>query len=215
MFRISVVAEMWLFYLLVLATLLESAHSSPIKNAIPNKNCGQSKPNEKNLSPEEPTNWKFNVSVITWNLAEKELQASGCEFLRDFRNSDFIVIGVQECEDIKPRRHEGRRSRAWKKIQETTFGRSFECLAQHKIGGIQLAVYCKRKLAKRVQGVQVMDVACGIGNVLSNKGAICVLLRMKGKTLALINAHLAAHQGKVRQIQLFNKTGIISSAICT
>ena len=44
---------------------------------------------------------------------------------------------------------------------------------------------------------QVLDVACGVGNVLTNKGAICVLLRVRGKIVALINAHLAAHVGKV------------------
>jgi hypothetical protein len=44
----------------------------------------------------------------------------------------------------------------------------------------------------------VVEVACGIGQILANKGAVAVVLKMKsGKTLALINAHLAAHQNKV------------------
>ena len=46
---------------------------------------------------------------------------------------------------------------------------------------------------------QVVDVACGIGQILANKGAVGVVLKMRsGKTLALVNAHLAAHQIKVR-----------------
>ncbi len=63
--------------------------------------------------------------------------------------------------------------------------------------GIQLAVYLKKSILHLVEGIQVIEVACGIGNILANKGGICVLLRIKGYTLALINAHLAAHQHKV------------------
>ena len=51
-----------------------------------------------------------------------------------------------------------------------------------------------------ILGVLVLDVACGIGNMINNKGAICVLLRMKNsKTIALVNAHFAAHSDKVKE----------------
>ena len=153
--------------------------------------------NETDLLAASDLYSRYNVSVVTWNLAEKDIVRKDCDFLKSYRSSDLVVFGVQECEDIRPRRHEGRRSKAWRKLQSLSLGKSFEKLAQHKLGGIQLAVYAKKKLSKAVQGVQVIEVACGIGNVLSNKGAICVLLRIKGKTLAIINAHMAAHQGKV------------------
>ena len=46
----------------------------------------------------------------------------------------------------------------------------------------------------------MLDVACGIGNMINNKGAICALLRMKNsKTIAVVNAHLAAHSDKVKE----------------
>jgi hypothetical protein len=67
------------------------------------------------------------------------------------------------------------------------------------MGGLQIAVHVKKTIVKKIIGIQVIDVACGVGNVLTNKGAVCVLLRIKGKTLALINAHMAAHQGKVKE----------------
>ena len=72
------------------------------------------------------------------------------------------------------------------------------------MGGLQVAVYAKKNIANKIQGTQILDVACGVGNVLTNKGAICVLLRIKGKTLALINAHLAAHVGKVSNNLLYS-----------
>lgn len=96
----------------------------------------------------------------------------------------------------------GHRSKAWRALQDASLGKTFTCLAQHKMGGLQIAVYAKKNIANKIQGTQILDVACGVGNVLTNKGAICVLLRIKGKTLALINAHLAAHVGKVSIIFL-------------
>lgn len=43
-----------------------------------------------------------------------------------------------------------------------------------------------------------MGVPCGAGNVLTNKGAVCVLLRIKNKSLVFINAHLTAHAPRLR-----------------
>jgi phosphatidylinositol-bisphosphatase len=84
-------------------------------------------------------------------------------------------------------------------MQISALGSVYDIIAQHKIGGIQIAVYAKKKLANRITGVLVLDVACGIGNVLTNKGAICVLLRIKKKTLAFVSAHFAAHDDKVAE----------------
>lgn len=141
----------------------------------------------------------YNISILTWNLAEKSPSKKDCLFLKDYRNDDIVVLGIQECEDVRPRREEGHRSRAWKILQKAALGKNFTCLAQHKIGGIQTAIYVKKNIINNIQATQIIDVACGVGNVLTNKGAICILLRMRGRTLALVNAHLAAHIDKVRE----------------
>jgi hypothetical protein len=49
----------------------------------------------------------------------------------------------------------------------------------------------------QVQGLQLIGVPCGVGNVLTNKGAVCVLLRIRDTSLAFVNAHLAAHEPKL------------------
>jgi hypothetical protein len=138
----------------------------------------------------------LNLTVISWNLAEKKASAKDSAFLNQFNASDIIAVGIQELEDIRPRRDEGSRSKALRKILAKKFG-NYDCLVKHKMGGIYLSVFCKKTITKKIQGVHVVDVACGIGNVLTNKGAVCALLRIRGKTLALINAHLAAHKEKV------------------
>ena len=137
----------------------------------------------------------LTVGVITWNLAEKQL--TEMDFLKSFKTCDIVAIGVQECEDIRPRRKEGRRSRRLRALQRKAMGKDYKCLVQSKLGGIQLAVFVRTNVSVAVQGIEVVDVACGVGNVLMNKGAICALLRVKGKTIAFINSHLAAHQNKV------------------
>ena len=95
------------------------------------------------------------------------------------------------------RRMEGHRPKALFLLLQRSLGQSFECIAKHKAGGMQIAVFVKKRVARKITGVHVSDVACGVGNMLTNKGAVCVLLRTRGRTLALINAHLAAHQTKV------------------
>jgi hypothetical protein len=139
----------------------------------------------------------LRVGVMTWNLAEKCLKEEDCTFLRDFYDCDLVVLGIQECEDIRPRRNEGHRSRKWKEVYKYFLGKKYKVITTHKFGGMQLAILGNRKSRELVEGVQVIDVACGVGNLLSNKGGICALLRMKGKTFSFINAHLAAHHTKV------------------
>eukprot|EP01039_Chlorochromonas_danica_P000368 gene368-397_t len=145
---------------------------------------------------------------MTWNLAEKSPSWEDCSIvMKDLKDCDLVVLGIQECEDIRPRRHEGRRSRKWREFHQKVFASSsssssssssYELLAAHKLGGMQLVIYGKRKAAKLITGIQTLEIPCGIGNVLTNKGAIAILLRLKGsKTLALVNSHLAAHLNKV------------------
>lgn len=142
-----------------------------------------------------------NVTVLTWNMAETSPARDDCDFMEAFQaTSDIIVLGIQECENIKPRRHEGSRSRMWRGLQKELYHKNYKCMVQHKIGGLQLAVHVRKPLHKQlIQHVQVLDVACGIGNVLTNKGAICALLRIQDRTLALTNAHFAAHVDKVKE----------------
>ena len=65
-------------------------------------------------------NW--TLACITWNLQEMTPSMDNCRFLRSFRSKDLVVVGVQECEHLRPRRHEGRRSRALREQLDTTLG---------------------------------------------------------------------------------------------
>jgi hypothetical protein len=145
----------------------------------------------------------FNLSVVSWNMAEKAPNDKDCSFIREYRSTDFVVFGIQECEDIKPRRKDGHRTRKWSTLQKNLLGSSHRCVVRHKLGGLMLSVFAKRKLMKDIKGIQTIDVACGVGNVLTNKGATVAALRIRNKTIILANAHFAAHQTYVRMILLY------------
>ena len=155
------------------------------------------------------------VSIVTWNLAEDSPLEEDAAFIRKFRKngvlpnegSDLVLISGQECENIKPRRSEGRRSREYRRLMIKMLGKEYVPLALHLLGGIQFGLFAKRSFLKEVQDVTVADVTCGIGNVLHNKGAIAAFVKVKARNkikgdnrkrekslkMVFIAAHLAAH----------------------
>jgi hypothetical protein len=53
----------------------------------------------------------------------------------------------------------------------------FVRLGDHGMGGIHLTLYARREIASRVKLVKFSEVACGLGNVVQNKGAVAAFLR--------------------------------------
>jgi hypothetical protein len=157
------------------------------------------------------------VSVVTWNLAEESPSEDDASFIRRFRKfgvssgtgSDLVLITGQECENIKPRRTEGRRSREYRRLMIKMLGREYVPVALHLLGGIQLGLFARKSFLKEIEHVAVADVTCGIGNVFHNKGAIAAFVKLKARNpsrgadaknsrtkslkLMFVSAHLAAH----------------------
>ena len=122
--------------------------------------------------------------------------------------SDLVLISGQECENIKPRRSEGSRSREFRRLMIMMLGKEYVPLALHLLGGIQFGLFCKRSILGDIEQASVADVTCGIGNVFHNKGAIGCFLKVKAKDAAatdphkqmdksvrmlFVTAHMAAH----------------------
>jgi len=144
------------------------------------------------------------LSVVTWNLGEVAPSEKEASFIRRFqKGSDLVMIGAQECEEIKPRRTEGHRSRHLRKLGIQMLGNQYVPLAIHSLGGIQMALYCRRERLNDVEFIGLADVTCGVGNVFHNKGAIGVYLKLnrrnsssdttRSSKLLLVTGHLAAH----------------------
>ena len=88
------------------------------------------------------------ISVVTWNLAEESPSEEDASFIRRFRKlgissdkgSDLVLIAGQECENIKPRRTEGRRSREYRRLMIKMLGKGYMPIALHLLGGIQFGL---------------------------------------------------------------------------
>ena len=165
----------------------------------------------------------LTVSVVTWNLAELAVLEEETSFLQKFRTtprcasdsddgSDIVLISGQECENIKPRRSEGHRSRDYRRWMIKRLGKKYVPLAIHSLGGIQFGLFCKHSILGDVELCSIADVTCGVGNVFHNKGAVAAFLKLKARerdsdtngprrkksvTMLLVTAHMAAHVNNV------------------
>ena len=159
------------------------------------------------LNVESQSRPSLKIAIITWNMAERSPTLADCAFLKQYLDVDILAVGIQECEDIRPRRQEGRRNRKWKQLRKLIIPTSqYKCLMEEKLGGLHLSIYLRKAIASQVSGLQTMFIPCGVGNVLSNKGAIVGILRWKDQyqqqqSIAFINAHFAAHQEQIEERQ--------------
>ncbi|KAF9523548.1 Endonuclease/exonuclease/phosphatase [Crepidotus variabilis] len=74
----------------------------------------------------------------------------------------------------------------------------YQLLVKERLMGIYLAIYIHRELKPMVKGISKASVTAGlIGGRLGNKGGVGIGLNLDGTTLLFLNAHLAAHEGRV------------------
>ncbi|KAI0350062.1 DNase I-like protein [Trametes cingulata] len=74
----------------------------------------------------------------------------------------------------------------------------YELLVKERMMGLYLAVFIHREAKPLVRGTSKSAVTTGlIGGRVGNKGGVGVSVNLAGTTLLFINAHLAAHEGRL------------------
>ena len=137
------------------------------------------------------------LSIVTWNLAECTPLSIDCKMMYEcVGQSQVICVGLQEVESLSPRRSESRHSKLMRKRIRKAFGSTHKCISQSTLGQTQLLVFVRK--GATIEICAEWDVTCGIGNVVANKGALGLVLRVGSLNLGIITAHLAAHQSKVQ-----------------
>jgi len=163
-----------------------------------------SKLNEINLqfdNPDEPE--VFNALVVTWNVGN-EAPPDTLKILQD-RSHEFelIVIGVQECEYVTENDPETNDKvscdNAWTKTIIKSVGDDYCIVTHQRLGEMKLTLLAKKQERTRLTRFQTGSVACGVGNVMANKGALGVAFHWDDTSICFINCHLAAHQGMVKE----------------
>ncbi|GJE85589.1 EEP domain-containing protein [Phanerochaete sordida] len=83
----------------------------------------------------------------------------------------------------------------------------YELLVKERMMGLYLAIFIHRDIKELVRGTSRSAVTAGlIGGRVGNKGGVGISLNIDGVTMLFINAHLAAHEGKVHhRIANYNK----------
>ncbi|GAA5944559.1 phosphoinositide 5-phosphatase INP54 [Sporobolomyces koalae] len=78
---------------------------------------------------------------------------------------------------------------------------TYSLVARKALGGIALLVYSNdRTLTSQLDRVEIATAACGIVNMMGNKGAVGIRVNMKqGESWTFVTAHLAAHQNQVER----------------
>ncbi|KAG6336357.1 hypothetical protein ID866_2714 [Astraeus odoratus] len=72
-------------------------------------------------------------------------------------------------------------------------------LIKERMMGLYLSIYIHRDLRHLVEGTSKSAVTAGlIGGRVGNKGGVGISLKIDGATFLFLNAHLAAHEGKVQ-----------------
>ena len=197
------------------------ANLTGLHGFVSNKNNGSAANRLKTIFASAPVNVTVNttnttlpvpappcatVACVTWNLAATSPSSKDAKFLERLRRHDLVCICVQELEDLKPRRQPGHRAEAWTALLAEKFpAKTHTVVADQSAGPVRLTIL-QRKRSKliKVEACTCGDVACGIGNVLRNKGCAAAFLDLKvryDKTsgsakLLVISAHLAAHAHK-------------------
>ncbi|KAI0312672.1 hypothetical protein OF83DRAFT_1144919 [Amylostereum chailletii] len=74
----------------------------------------------------------------------------------------------------------------------------YEMLVKERMMGVYLAIFVHRDARHLVHGTSKGTVTAGlIGGRVGNKGGVGISLNMAGSTFLFMNAHLAAHEGKL------------------
>lgn len=143
---------------------------------------------------------EIQVACVTWNLAESLPKIGNLRFLKKLCDCDVVTIGVQECQPVMYRSFASDELTpidVWQAMVHTMLGDSFALVATRAMGAIHICVLAKHTLVSCIGDVNTTHVSCGFGNVMHNKGAVGVSMRIHNTYVAFICAHFAANREKV------------------
>ena len=141
----------------------------------------------------------LSVACVTWNLSENLPKMQQIRFLRKFRKHQVIVVGVQECQSVMYHSFSSRQLSPldiWLAMVKSVVGDTFTLVASRSMGAIHLCVFVRQEIIGCISDVNATFVPCGLGNVMHNKGAVAIAMKVNQTSCCFVCAHLAASQEK-------------------
>ena len=156
----------------------------------------------------------LHVAVVSWNLGGAEVDFGSVRRVADrldVERMDVVCVVAQELHSLSLREigggdapeqaHRVKWDDSWAEVLG-----GFVRVAAVSVGAIRTSVFCSRSVAAEARDVEVDSVACGLGGVLTNKGAAAVRLGVRKTSICFVGAHLAAHAKHVlRRNQNFHR----------
>lgn len=142
---------------------------------------------------------EVKVLCMTWNLAGKLPDAREIWFMREFIDSQIVVIGLQEFQPsiVTSEKNQRPSLDIWNAMVSSTLGARFSLAGTRSMGAIGISCFSRDDVFHQVADVATAVVPCGIGNVFYNKGAVALACTINGVKFAFVCAHLPAHDDKV------------------
>jgi phosphatidylinositol-bisphosphatase len=112
----------------------------------------------------------------------------------------IYVVGTCECEQTmtKAVMVSSNKSR-WEQQVRDHFGEEYFLVGAHTLSAIHIMVFIHRYLWRYCWDIKTGHVATGIANVIGNKGGVQIGFNLGRTSLLFTNAHLAAHQNKMKE----------------
>ena len=87
----------------------------------------------------------------------------------------------------------------WEENMALAFGPEYEMVAARGLAHVRMLICARSDVLSFISNVESDAVNVGVGNVLANKGAVAISMRIAGRSFCFISCHLNAHQERVEQ----------------
>nr|PNR63021.1 hypothetical protein PHYPA_001446 [Physcomitrium patens] len=158
----------------------------------------------------------ISAFVGTWNVGNARPPADLSPWLPTDAFFEIVAVGTQEC-DYPPRAPFTECSKDWTHTLKSHFGERYKLVHAISRGQMRLVVLVREDAEKAISEVDSDSEATGVGNVMANKGGVCISLKFWDTGLCFVNCHLAAHVGQCetrnsnfRQIAMSMRVGLQS-----
>jgi len=141
----------------------------------------------------------LRVFCGVWNLHGKRAPADISAWVPKRPGHHIYAIGTCECERSAEMSWLWASKARWEQQVADHLGDDYIMAGSHNMSAIHVMVFIHRYLWRYCWDIKTGQVATGFANLLGNKGGTQVALRIGHTSFLFVNAHLAAHQKKMRE----------------
>lgn len=161
----------------------------------------------------------LSAFVGTWNVGNARPPSDLSPWLPTDDSFEIIAIGSQEC-DYQPRAPFAECNKDWTYTLQAHFGERYKLVHATSRGQMRLVIFVRDDAEKAISEIDSDSEATGVGNVMANKGGVCIAFKFWDTGLCFVNCHFAAHAGQCearnsnyRQIAMQMQVGLQSMDI--